>query len=205
MKNVLILNSSPNPKSSISSKLTSFFEQELLILKCFNITTRELGTFPPSHLTELALSGFFNDPSEHNDEQRLALNEGLMLIKELKRADIIIIGSAMHNHTVTSGLNPYIDQVTRPGLTFKYKNNKPHGLLTNKKVFIITSTGGDYSSGHARKTDFQTPLLKEVLGFIGLDNIQFIPSFGNYLGSEVAENNQNIAKEIIKKAVLQLQ
>ncbi|MDE8602487.1 NAD(P)H-dependent oxidoreductase [Marinomonas sp. RSW2] len=205
MKNVLILNSSPIPKESISTKLTSFFEQELLTMKGFNIFTRDLGVTPPSHLTALALSGFFNDPSEHNGDQKQALSEGLLLIRELENADIVIIGSAMHNHTVTSGLKAYIDQVTRPGLTFQYKADGPHGLLTNKQVFVIISAGGDYSSEETKKTDFVTPLLKEVLGFIGLDNIQFIPVFGSFLGNKTSEKNQNIAKQSIVKAVKQLQ
>jgi FMN-dependent NADH-azoreductase len=205
MKNVLILNSSPIPKESISTKLTSFFEQELLTMKGFNIFTRDLGVTPPSHLTALALSGFFNDPSEHNENQKQALNEGLLLIRELENADIVIIGSAMHNHTVTSGLKAYIDQVTRPGLTFQYKADGPHGLLTNKQVFVIISAGGDYSSEETKKTDFVTPLLKEVLGFIGLDNIQFIPVFGSFLGNKTSEKNQNIAKQSIVNAVKQLQ
>jgi FMN-dependent NADH-azoreductase len=204
MKKVLILNSSPSPKQSISTKLTSFFEQELIAMNGFNIITRDLGVTPPSHLTALALSGFFNDPSEHNEEQKQALQEGLSLIKELENADIVIIGAAMHNHTVTSGLKAYIDQVTRPGLTFQYEADGPRGLLTNKQVFIIISAGGDYSSAETKKTDFVSPLLQEVLGFIGLDDIQFIPVFGTYLGNEISDNNQNIAKQSIIKAVKQL-
>lgn len=204
MKNVLILNSSPTPETSISTKLTSFFAQELIAMRGFDIITRDLGVTPPSHLTALALSGFFNDPSGHNEDQKQALKEGLLLIKELERADIVIIGAAMHNHTVTSGLKAYIDQVTRPGLTFKYEADGPHGLLTNKKVFVIISAGGDYSSEETKKTDFVTPLLQEVLGFIGLDDIQFIPVFCTYLGSETSENNQNMAKQSIIKAVKQL-
>ncbi len=205
MKNVLILNSSPTPDDSISTKLTSFFEQELLTTKGFNIITRNLGTTPPSHLTALALSGFFMDPREHNEEQKRALNESSMLIKELENADIIIIGAAMHNHTVTSGLKAYIDQVTRPGLTFKYEVDGPHGFLTNRKVFIIISAGGDYSSKESRKSDFVTPLLKEVLGFIGLDDIKFIPVFSTYSSSEISEKNQNAAKKTIRNEVRGLQ
>ncbi|MBJ7537477.1 FMN-dependent NADH-azoreductase [Marinomonas transparens] len=204
MINVLILNSSPTPKSSISTKFTSFFEQKLLAVKGFNIVTRDLGVAPPSHLDELVLSGFFNDPSEHNEDQKKALSEGLILIRELEQADIVIIGAAMHNHTVTSGLKAYIDQVTRPGLTFQYKEDGPHGLLTNKQAFIIISAGGDYSSEETQKTDFVTPFLREVLGFIGLDEITFIPVFGTYLGSEVSEKNQSIARQTIMEQVMKL-
>ncbi|MFG1497313.1 NAD(P)H-dependent oxidoreductase [Saccharospirillum sp. HFRX-1] len=197
MKNVLILNSSPNPKESISTQLTSFFKEELQASAAFKVVTRELGVTPPSHLTALALSGFFNDPSEHDADQQQALSEGLMLIEELKNSDIVIIGAAMHNHTVTSGLKAYIDQVTRPGLTFKYLQDGPHGLVTGKQVYVVISAGGDYSSDETQKGDFVTPLLKEVLGFIGLKDIKFIPVFGVYAGAETVERNIRLAKEII--------
>ena len=205
MKNVLVLNSSPNPKQSVSTKLTAFFQQELRAQGDYKVVTRDLGVNPPSHLTEMALSGFFNEASGHDKEQQQALAEGLLLISEIKQADIVIIGSAMHNHTVTSGLKAYIDQITRPGLTFKYMQNGPVGLLTDKLVYIITSAGGDYSSSQAKKTDFQTPLLKEVLGFIGMQNIKFIPAFNVYGGSEVAEQNQAQARESISQAIRRLQ
>lgn len=205
MKNVLILNSSPNPKESISTQLTSFFKDELQAGAAFKVVTRDLGVTPPSHLTALALSGFFNDPNEHDADQQQALSEGLMLIEELKNADIVIVGAAMHNHTVTSGLKAYIDQVTRPGLTFKYKEDGPHGLVTGKQVYVIISAGGDYSSVETQKGDFVTPLLKEVLGFIGLKDITFIPVFGVYAGREVAERNICLAKEKISEEVRHLQ
>ena len=205
MKNVLILNSSPSPQDSISTKLTAYFAHQLIAIQGVNIVTRDLGVRPPSHLTALALSGFFNDPIEHNAAQKQALAEGLLLINELKNADIVVIGAAMHNHTVTSGLKAYIDQVTRPGLTFQYGTDGPQGLLNDKPVFVIISTGGDYSTSESKQTDFVTPLLREVLGFIGLHDIQFIPVFGTYLGSETSQRNQDLAKQQIIQAVAQLQ
>lgn len=204
MRNVLIVNSSPTPDDSVSTSLTSFFHRELLAAKGFEIVTRDLGTSPPSHLNSLALSGFFIDPCELNETQQNALRESDALIKELVNAEIIIIGAAMHNHTVTSGLKSYIDQVTRPGLTFKYEADGPRGFLTNKKVFIITSAGGDYSSGNSKNSDYVTPLLKEVLGFIGLDEIKFIPVFNTYSSNEICERNKNSARETIKIEVQRL-
>lgn len=205
MKNVLILNSSPSPKESISTQLTSFFKDTLLATEGFKVVTRELGVSPPSHLTEMAVSGFFIDPATHNEDQKQALSEGLMLIEELKQSDIVIIGAAMHNHTITSGLKAYIDQVTRPGLTFKYLEDGPHGLVTGKQVFVVISAGGDYSIDETRGGDLITPLLKVVLGFIGMDDIQFIPVFGVYAGSDALERAVNDAKKTILTEVARLE
>lgn len=204
MKNVLIINTSPTPNESVSTQLTAFFKKALLATGLFHTKNRDLGLTPPRHLTALALSGFFIDPSEHTEEQKCALSESTTLIKELESADIIIIGSAMHNHTVTSGLKAYIDQITRPGLTFTYKDDGPHGLLMGKKVFVIISAGGDYSSQESQSSDFVTPLLTEVLGFIGLKDITFIPVFSTYSKQGVFEKNKKMAEEKIEDEINKL-
>ncbi|MFL0801426.1 MAG: NAD(P)H-dependent oxidoreductase [Agarilytica sp.] len=204
MQNVLILNSSPTPDDSVSTRFTAFFEQELLSSGRYNFVTRDLGAHPPEHLNALALSGFFIDPSEHTSEQIQALSESTCLIKELKNSDLIIIGAAMHNHTVTSGLKAYIDLVTRPGLTFEYGAEGPRGFLNGKKVFVVISAGGEYSSEVAKKSDFVTPLLKEVLGFIGLNDITFIPVFGTYADNGIFEQYKNSARRLIKTEVRKL-
>ncbi len=204
MQNVLILNSSPNGQYSVSSALSQVFQDELQAAGDVNITVRDLGANPPSHLSATAISGFFSAPSEHSPQQQAALQESQQLIDELKAADIVIIGSAMHNHTITSGLKAYFDQVARAGLTFKYSANGPEGMLTDKKAFVITSAGGDYSQAFMKDMDFQTPYLKHILGFIGMHDVTFIPAQGGAMGDEIATKNRAVATQAIKDAVKQL-
>ena len=194
MKNVLILNSSPNGQFSVSNALSGLFQQQLSASNDFNIQVRDLGANPPSHLDAVTISGLFSSPDQHSPEQSAALKEGNDLINELKNADILIIASAMHNHTITSGLKSYFDQIARAGQTFQYGANGPEGLLTDKQAYVITSAGGDYSLEFMQAMDFQTPYLKHILGFVGISDVTFIPAQGSAMGPEVSEKNRAIAE-----------
>jgi len=204
MKKVLILNSSPNGEFSVSSALSGLFQQQLSESNEFNISVRELGKNPPNHLSNTAISAFFSSPDQHNDAQKLALIESNQLIDELVKADIVIIASAMHNHTITSGLKAYFDQVSRAGLTFQYGANGPEGLLTDKQAYVITSAGGDYSLDFMQSMDFQSPYLKHILGFLGIKDVTFIPAQGSAMGPEVADKNRAVAESKIAQAVAEL-
>jgi len=196
MNNVLIINSSPNTGYSQSSQLTALFSEQLG--DDFNITVRDLGVNPPTHLDQVALSGFFTPADKHDEAQKSALSLSDELIKELKAADIVIIGSAMHNHGITSGLKAYFDQIARAGITFQYGANGPEGLLTGKKAFVITTAGGDYSLDFMKAMDFQTPYLRHILAFIGITDVEFIPSQGGAMGPEIAAKNRANAEARIK-------
>ncbi len=204
MKNVLILNSSPNGQFSVSSALSGLFEQQLSNNSDFKISVRDLGANPPSHLSGTAISAFFSAPDQHDDAQKAALVESNQLIVELIKADIVIIASAMHNHTITSGLKAYFDQVSRAGLTFQYGANGPEGLLTDKQAYVITSAGGDYSLDFMQAMDFQSPYLKHILGFLGIKDVTFIPAQGSAMGPEVADKNRAVAEAKIAQAVKEI-
>lgn len=126
------------------------------------------------------------------------------LISELKMADVIVIGSAMHNHSITSGLKAYFDQVVRAGLTFHYSSNGPEGLLKDKEAYVITTAGGDYSQEFMQKQDFQTPYLRHILAFIGITDIEFIPAQGLAMDENVAKSNKEHAEERIRKVCQEL-
>lgn len=204
MKNVLILNSSPNGEFSVSNGLSALFQQPLSHNSGFTVSVRDLGTNPPSHLDALTISGLFSAPDQHNSQQSQALKEGNDLIAELKNADILIIASAMHNHTITSGLKAYFDQIARVGQTFQYGANGPEGLLTDKVAYVITSAGGDYSLDFMKNMDFQTPYLKHILGFVGIKDVTFIPAQGSAMGPEIGNKNRAIAEAKIASIVKEL-
>ena len=91
----------------------------------------------------------------------------------------------MHNFGLPSGLKAWIDHVARVGRTFEYTENGPAGLLTGKKVFVLTARGGNYAeSSPAHAMDHQAPYLVTVLGFLGLDDVTFIHAQGVAGGEE---------------------
>jgi FMN-dependent NADH-azoreductase len=51
----------------------------------------------------------------------------------------------------------------------------PKGLLSGKKVYIITSRGGAFRPGTpSERFDYQAPYLRHILAFIGLTDVTFI-------------------------------
>lgn len=92
-------------------------------------------------------------------------------MQELQKADVVIIGVPMYNFGVPASLKAWIDLVARAGLTFRYTENGPLGLLDGKKAYVIVASGGTPLGGDV---DFVTGYMRHILGFIGILDVEFI-------------------------------
>ena len=106
------------------------------------------------------------------------------LVGELKQADVVVIGSPMYNFSVPSTLKAWIDHVAIAGQTFRYTETGPEGLLGGKKVYLVLSSGGVYSSGPAEGAEFLGTYLTTVLNFLGIDDIEIVRAEGVAFGPE---------------------
>ena len=109
------------------------------------------------------------DQRTHEQKHQLALSD--TLIAEIQDADRIIITTPMYNFGVPATLKAWIDLVCRAGVTFQYTNEGPIGLLKNKPVDIIITTGGVALQS---PVDFVSNYLKQVFRFIGIEQINII-------------------------------
>tara|TARA_B110000438_G_C15816202_1_gene652057 strand:+ start:2683 stop:3264 length:582 start_codon:yes stop_codon:yes gene_type:complete len=120
----------------------------------------------------LTESGMSIPESERTVQQKKMFNLSDKLIEELKLADTIIISVPVYNFGPPATLKAWSDLVARVKSTFKYsKEGKQIGLLENKKVYIIITSGGTKVNG---PDDFLTPWLVHVLNFFGINNIKVI-------------------------------
>jgi len=76
-----------------------------------------------------------------NEAQAAALALSDTLIAELKTADTIVIGAPMYNFGIPSTLKAWFDYVLRTGVTFRYTEAGPVGLLEGKHAIVIESRG----------------------------------------------------------------
>lgn len=106
------------------------------------------------------------------------------LIRELESADVLVIGTPMHNFTIPSTLKVWIDHVARVRRTFNVGANGKSSLLQDRPVFIAVSSGGRFTGETPRQPDFLTPYLKAVLGMIGLHDLTFFSVEGTAMGPE---------------------
>jgi FMN-dependent NADH-azoreductase len=164
------------------------------------VVRRDLAAHPLPHLDGEILSAFMTPANEHTQQQRQAAGRSDDAIAELQAADVLVIGLPMYNFSVPSTLKAWIDHVARAGITFRYTENGPQGLLSDKKVFVLAARGGVYGD---TGNDHQTPYVRQLLGFLGLEDVTFIYAEGLNLGQEVKEQALKLAGERISEVVAQ--
>jgi FMN-dependent NADH-azoreductase len=113
----------------------------------------------------------------------MALSE--VLVKELESADVVVIGTPMHNLTVPSALKAWLDHVVRARRTFEMTAAGKVGTLSDRPVYIAVASGGRFSGERARQPDFLTPYLRTILAMIGLHNLTFFSVQGTGAPAEV--------------------
>jgi FMN-dependent NADH-azoreductase len=159
------------------------------------IVTRDLGTSPVPHLTADRFKAFLAPPAERTAEQQAIVNFSDELIQELRDADVIVIGAPMYNFSIPSTLRAYFDHIARSGVTFRYTASGPEGLIKGKKTYVTVTRGGVYKAD----VDTQTAYLRQILSFVGLDDIEFVYAEGLALGAEAQERSLNAARHTIAK------
>jgi FMN-dependent NADH-azoreductase len=115
-----------------------------------------------------------------SDDQRDSLHTHLalsnQLVQELKDADTLVIGAPMYNFGIPASLKQWIDAICRAGVSFKYTDKGPIGLLNIKRAFIITATGG---TPVGSKIDFASGYLAHICDFIGVEEVLHIDASGS--------------------------
>ncbi len=163
-----------------------------------NVVLRNLATDPHPILDEAALGALFTPADQRTPEQaaRVALDDAL--IAEVQAADVIVLGVPMYNLGVPVQLKSWIDAIARAGVTFRYTENGPEGLIKGKTVYLGLARGGRY-----RDTPFDTqvPYLRTVLGFLGITDIRFIYAEGLNMGPDAAAQGFAEAEADIAAAV----
>jgi len=147
------------------------------------VELRDLAVNPHPVLDEAALGALFTPADQRTPEQaaRVALDDAL--IAQVQSADAIVLGVPMYNFGVPVQLKAWIDAIARAGVTFRYTETGPVGLITGKKVYVALARGGLYRDTPA---DSQVPFLKDVLGFLGMRDVEFIYAEGLAMGPDAS-------------------
>jgi len=149
------------------------------------ITNRVIGdgTIPHVDMNYAISQASLYDVSQ---EGSMALSD--VLVQELENADVVVIGTPMHNLTVPSALKAWLDHVVRARRTFDITAAGKVGTLRDRPVYIAVASGGRFSGERARQPDFLTPYLTTILAMIGLHDLTFFTVQGTAAPAEtVAE------------------
>ena len=179
---ILQINASARSHGANSTRLADTITTRLIARNPDAIVERrDLAAQPHPVLDEAALGALFTPAEQRTPEQsaRIALDDAL--IAQVQSADILVLGVPMYNFGIPVQLKSWIDAIARAGVTFRYTENGPQGLINCKKVYVGFARGGIYRD---TASDTQAPYLKSVLGFLGMTDIEFVFAEGLALGPE---------------------
>ena len=197
MSRILLITSSPRGAASYSSQVARALASKLADGHGHSkVAVRDLAREPLPHIDESFAVARNTPPERLSAAQRAALERSDALVAELEAADVVIIAAAMINFGIPSTLKAYIDHVLRPGVTFRYGEKGPEGLVRGKKVYLVLARGGVYS-GPMQALNFQDTYLRAALGFIGLTDVEVLTVEGVALGAEAAASAVGAALERI--------
>lgn len=180
--NILQINASVRREGGNSTQVANTVVERLLAeYPEAQLVRRDLAATPHPALDENALNALFTPADRRTTEQadRVALDDAL--IAEVQASDVLVLGVPMYNLTIPVQLKAWIDAIARAGVTFRYTENGPEGLLKNKTVYVALARGGRY---RGTAFDTQVPYLKTVLGFLGITDVHFIYAEGMNMGEE---------------------
>lgn len=196
--NILQITSSVRGNDSESTRVTNLVVDKLVSGKPgAKVVRRDFGAQPHPVLDGAAVGALFTPADQRTPEQaaRVALDDAL--IAEAQAADVIVIGAPMYNFGMPVQLKNWFDAIARSGVTFRYTESGPEGLLKNKKVYVATARGGVYPA----EADPQVPHIRMLLNFLGLTDHTFIYSSGLNMGPEAAAKGQQAANEAVEAAL----
>ncbi|EPJ95955.1 FMN-dependent NADH-azoreductase [Pseudomonas psychrophila] len=107
-------------------------------------------------------------------------------------ADAVVIAAPMYNFTIPTQLKAWIDRIAVAGQTFRYTEAGPEGLCGNKKVIVVSTSGGLHA-GQATGVAHED-YLKVMLGFMGITDVEFVRAHGLAYGDEVRTKAMNDAQ-----------
>ena len=163
---LLHVDSSVLGDQSVSRELTAaIVARWRAALPGLEVTVRDLARDPLPHLSAASLAG----------EDALEAARAEAALREFLDADVVVLGAPMYNFGIPSTLKAWIDRLAVPGRTFRYTAEGPEGLAGGKRVIVVASAGGAHAG---QPTDFVEPYLRQVLGFFGIGDVEFVRADG---------------------------
>ncbi|ARK32720.1 FMN-dependent NADH-azoreductase [Halalkalibacter krulwichiae] len=125
-----------------------------------------------------------------------ATNVVTKYLNQFLEADKVVIAFPLWNFTVPAVLHTYLDYLAQAGKTFRYTENGPVGLLTDKKVALLNARGGVYSEGPAQAAEMAVTYVNTMMSFWGIQDISTVIIEGHNQFPDKADEiiNDGLAK-----------
>lgn len=194
MSKVLYIKANAKPDGvsrtfKISDKFVEYYKQSH---PADEIIELDLYKEKINFLSENDINSVFGPKTEQSRQHPI-----LKYAYQFAEADKYIIAEPLWNLTIPAILKAYIDYVSVTGVTFKYTESGPVGLLQNKKAVNITARGGNYSSEPSSAFEMGDRYLRTIFGFFGITDFTTIAAESlDIIGQDV----EAIVNNAVKKA-----
>jgi len=175
MKKILMIEVSPRGKDSASRAVADTLAARLTRLyPSAKLLRRDLAAEQPPHLDGTTLRAISTSDPAETERLKAAARQSDQLTDELLESDLLVMATPMWNFGIPAALKAWIDLVVRPGRTFRYSDGGVLGLAKDKKAILVLASGGVFTEGPWRAWDFVEPYLRQILGFIGIADVQTV-------------------------------
>jgi len=167
---ILRIDASARKTGSITRNLADETLDRLAELGAVNVVNRDVASGLP-FVDEDWVTANFTPAEARSDVHKAKLALSDSLVDELQAADTVVISAPIYNFGIPATLKAWVDMIARVGLTFRYTETGPVGLLQSKSAIILVASGG---TPVGSPIDFATPYLKHALAFVGITDVTII-------------------------------
>ena len=171
MTHILRIDASIKSEGSVSRRLTDRVLDRLLAAHAgATVTVRDLSAGVPQ-IDGAWLGAVYSPAVSRSAEQAAIAAEADAMLAEVQAADVLVIGLPVYNFSAPAQLKSWIDNLARNGVTFRYTETGPEGLLKGKRAIVVFSSDGTKMGSDI---DFASGWVKHMLGFFGITDVQFV-------------------------------
>lgn len=196
MTNILRIDASARTQNSVSRDLLDHIVERFAAAGDATVTRRDLAQ-GIGLIDEAWVGANFTPAEDRTDEQKSRLAFSDELVAELQAADVLLIGLPIYNFGVPAAMKAWVDQVARAGVTFKYTEYGPKGLLEGKRAIVAVASGGTEMGSDI---DFASGYIRHVLGFIGIEDVVFVAADRMMVDAEATLKSAHEAVETLNVA-----
>ena len=204
--NVLVVKANNRPASEgVSSKMYEVFMNEIgndINVSTFDVFKEDMPYFGQDFFSAMQKSAQAEPMSDL--EQRL-LTASAKAMDAFMDADVVVFAFPLWNMTIPAALQTFIDYINRAGMTFKYTENGPVGLVPEKKVIILNARGGIYSTPEMAPAEMSVTYIRNIMNFFGIQDINEVIIEGHALDPNAAPSIIEEGMERVREAANSLQ
>ena len=186
--NVLVVKANNRPASEgVSSKMYDVFMDNVgsdANVKTFDVFKEDMPYFGQDFFDAMQKSA---QAEELTDLEQRILTAANKAMDAFMDADVVVFAFPLWNKTIPAALQTFIDYVYRAGMTFKYTEEGPVGLVPEKKVIILNARGGVYSTPEMAPAEMSVNYIRLIMDFFGITDIEEVIIEGHNMYPDRAE------------------